>query len=294
MTDTLASARPRSGTKEPSVSAVELLKQAVSGSANPGSIKASAEAPSSARPGRSFRRKFLGVVDARAAVVGGAALGLGLVIGAGGAALLVPRGDIAAATLTQLKADVDAGRAETARIAGEIGRLAGTIAKSGERAAEDAKTTRTDLTQRVTRMEQTLATKIVALTEKQDSADREHSARLSSLGALIEKRAAVQAVATPAPIPQAARPATPEPVQTGSIVETKASADVKPKPATVSTWAVREVYDGIAVLEDRKRRLIEVARGDAIPGIGRAEAIERRGRNWVVVTKDGLITPQDW
>ena len=59
-------------------------------------------------------------------------------------------------------------------------------------------------------------------------------------------------------------------------------------------WAVRDVYDGVAVLEDRRRRLVEVGRGDAVPGIGRVEAIERRGRQWVVVTRQGIITPQAW
>ena len=217
-------------------------------------------------------------------------MSLGLFIGAGSTALLVPRGDMAAATLMHLKTEIAAGRAEAAKIGGEVGRLTGTIVKSGERAGEDAKAVRTDLTQRMARMEQTLATKLVALAERQDAADREHSTRIASLGTLIEKRAATPAVATP----QASKPVAPDPVQTGSLSEPKAAPDAKPKPAAASNWAVRDVYDGVAVLEDRKRRIVEVARGDMIPGLGRAEAIERRGRSWVVVTKDGLITPQDW
>ncbi len=290
MTDIIAAARPPSGSKDAALSAADLLKQAVSGSSNSGSEKA----PSDAKPVSALRRKLLGAVDARAAIVGGAALSLGLVIGAGSAGLIMSGSDMATSTLSQLKADVDAGRAETARISGEIGRLTGTIVKSGERIAEDAKATRTELTQRVTRMEQTLATKLVAFAEKQDVADREQVARLSSLATLIEKRTAPQAIVPPASAPQAAKPALPDPVQTGSIAEAKAAADVKQKPAAIANWAVREVYDGIAVLEDRKRRLVEVARGDLVPGVGRAESIERRGRMWVVVTKDGLITPQDW
>jgi len=31
-----------------------------------------------------------------------------------------------------------------------------------------------------------------------------------------------------------------------------------------------------------------------IPGIGRVEAIERRGREWVVVTARGLIATESW
>ena len=290
MTDIIAAARPQSGTKDAAVSATALLKQAVSGSA----ARESAKPPSDAKPAGTLRRKLFGTVDAHAAIFGGAALSLGLVMGAGSAALLMSGGDMAASTLSQLRSDLDAGRAETARISAEIGRLSGTIVKANERMAEDAKATRTELTQRETRMEQALATKLVAFAEKQDVADREQAARLSALGTLIEKRTAPQAIVPPAPAPQAAKPAIPDPVQTGSIAETKAIADAKPKPMAISNWAVREVYDGIAVLEDRKQRLVEVARGDLIPGVGRAEAIERRGRAWVVVTKDGLITAQDW
>lgn len=290
MTDITNAARPLSGIKDAGVSATALLKQAVSGSAAPGSTQPTSDA----KPAGALRRRLLGAVDARAAIFGGAALSLGLVMGAGTVALLMSRGDMAASTLSQLRSDLDTGRAETTRISAEIGRLSGTIVKSNERMAEDAKATRSELTQRVTRMEQALATKLVAFAEKQDVADREQAARLSSLGTLIEKRTAPQAIVPPAPAPQAAKPVIPDPVQTGSIADTKAAAESKPKPVANSNWAVREVYDGIAVLEDRKRRLVEVARGDMIPGVGRAEAIERRGRAWVVVTKDGLITAQDW
>ena len=62
----------------------------------------------------------------------------------------------------------------------------------------------------------------------------------------------------------------------------------------VETWAVRDVFDGTAILEDRRRRLVEVGPGDSVPGIGRVEGIERRGREWVVVTRQGLITHQAW
>lgn len=288
MTDITTAARPLSGIKDAGVSATALLKQAVSGSAAPGSTKSTSDA----KPAGALRRRLLGAVDARAAIFGGAALSLGLVMGAGTVALLMSRGDMAASTLSQLRSDLDTGRAETTRISAEIGRLSGTIVKSNERMAEDAKATRSELTQRVTRMEQALATKLVAFAEKQDVADREQAARLSSLGTLIEMRTAPQTIVPPAP--QAAKPVIPDPVQTGSIADTKAAVESKPKPVANSNWAVREVYDGIAVLEDRKRRLVEVARGDMIPGVGRAEAIERRGRAWVVVTKDGLITAQDW
>lgn len=74
------------------------------------------------------------------------------------------------------------------------------------------------------------------------------------------------------------------------------SAEVKPdsavKPARtepVDGWVLREVYNGSALVESRNRRLYEVMPGGIIPGVGRVEAIERRGARWVVLTDKGFI-----
>lgn len=289
MTDTVVAAKPPSATPA-GASAEALLKQAVSGSA-----KTQPDAPPVVTAARALRRKTFGFVDARAAAVGGAALSIGLILGAGGTALTIPRDATAPLTLSAIKTDLEAGRSETARIATQIGRLAATVGQSGERAAEDAKAIRAEVSQRIARMEQAIAARLVALTDKQDVSDREQAARIASLGAVIDKRLAVPAAPAPQPVaPQAAKAAPAEPVQTGSLADPKGAVETKPKTAAVTNWAVREVYDGIAVLEDRKRRLVEVARGDMVPGVGRVETIERRGRAWAVVTKDGVITAQDW
>ncbi len=42
-------------------------------------------------------------------------------------------------------------------------------------------------------------------------------------------------------------------------------------------------------MENRQGRLFEVRPGSNLPGIGRIEAIERRGRRWVVITPKGYI-----
>jgi hypothetical protein len=57
----------------------------------------------------------------------------------------------------------------------------------------------------------------------------------------------------------------------------------------VDGWVVREVYDGAALVEGRNRRLYEVVPGGMVPGVGRVESIERRGRSWVVLTDKGVI-----
>jgi len=75
------------------------------------------------------------------------------------------------------------------------------------------------------------------------------------------------AVAAPDPAP-AAKPVSAEPVD---------------------GWVLREVYNGSALVESRSRGLYEVMPGNIIPGVGRVEAIERRGARWVVVTDKGFI-----
>jgi hypothetical protein len=100
-----------------------------------------------------------------------------------------------------------------------------------------------------------------------------------------------------------AKPAAPatDPASTASVAPTPVAAPVPPpapaptpavKPAKnepVDGWVVREVYDGAALVEGRNRRLYEVVPGGVVPGVGRVEAIERRGRSWVVLTDKGVI-----
>jgi hypothetical protein len=99
----------------------------------------------------------------------------------------------------------------------------------------------------------------------------------------IERRAAA---AKPAPAASAAE----TPSQTGSVPRKTAT-----KVTTVEGWVLREVYDGAALVESRNGYLREVVPGSRLPSVGRVEAIERRGRTWVVVTSKGIIgAPQRW
>ncbi|WP_238180496.1 hypothetical protein [Methylobacterium haplocladii] len=171
----------------------------------------------------------------------------------------------------------------------EIERLAkalGTLRESTDAGRAEIRSVAPSLTDRMARLEQGLDKKLAAFAERTASAEREHSLPVALPSAPADKRAATP-VAAVSPVTATATPKA-EPTQTASITDTK------PKSETVEAWALRDVYDGIAMLEDRKRRLLEVAPGDSIPGIGRVEAIERRGRTWVVVTKQGVITPQTW
>ena len=56
----------------------------------------------------------------------------------------------------------------------------------------------------------------------------------------------------------------------------------------ITNWVVRDVYDGIALVES-PRGSIEVAPGEIIPGAGMVKSIERRGAGWIVITSRGLV-----
>jgi hypothetical protein len=95
----------------------------------------------------------------------------------------------------------------------------------------------------------------------------------------------------PKPAPAAA-PATaaPSPISTapleGGVTEIRMAA----KDAPVDGWVLHDVYDGVALIEGRNKRLLEVVQGETVPGVGRVEGIERRGKRWVVITAKGLIS----
>src|SRR3984893_5001364 len=61
-------------------------------------------------------------------------------------------------------------------------------------------------------------------------------------------------------------------------------------PQLIKNWVVRDVHDGIALVES-PRGSIEVAPGEIIPGAGTVKSIERRGGGWIVITSRGLIEP---
>jgi hypothetical protein len=82
---------------------------------------------------------------------------------------------------------------------------------------------------------------------------------------------------------------------TGSVLPTAVAAAPAPAPKpdvarlpTVDGWVLRDVSYGAALIEGR-RGTYEVYAGDAIPGLGRVDAIRRQDGRWVVVTSKGLI-----
>lgn len=292
---------------KPALSPDELLKAVVAGKTNPKPEPVSA--PAAVR----FAMPALAGPEVRRYAIAGTALALGLILGfaarpgAGGA----PSDAVLALSTT-----VDAGRTETARLGADIAQLHQVLADlraATDTARKEAGSRSSALGERLAQLDKNLNTKSAALSERIEQGEREQSGRMTNLAAQLERRASVAASAVKS-----------EPTQTGSLAETRA-ADAKvaeakaidakgsetkgseakgseaksksvaaEKPAVIDGWAVRDVYDGAAILENKRRRIVEVGPGDMLPGIGRVEGVERRGREWVVVTRQGLVTPQPW
>jgi hypothetical protein len=115
--------------------------------------------------------------------------------------------------------------------------------------------------------------KLAALTERFDRIERQMTT--------LQSAAAKPAPAMPAPVEG--------PAQTGSVETKPAEQKPSPRDVAVEGWVLHEVYDGVALIEGRNRRLYEVSQGGNIPGVGPVEAIERRGKRWVVLTPKGFI-----
>jgi hypothetical protein len=83
----------------------------------------------------------------------------------------------------------------------------------------------------------------------------------------------------------AARVAAAPPAATAESANAKAADAAKP----IGDYSLREVQDGVALVQRRGGALYEVGPGDRLPGAGGVLAVEKIGRKWVVVTESGRI-----
>lgn len=224
------------------------------------------------------RRLIAPALNARLVAVGAAGLALGTVLGV----LSAPR-DRSSEALAGMRAEILETRAEIRLLSEATQRSDGGVASLREGLA-DAKAAidRQDAagSERIGNVEKAVALGFADAKARRERDEQELASRLSTVVSAIDRMASLSSSASKA---------KPEPDTTGAIPVAKATA---PNPA--GEWALREVLDGVAVIEDRKRRIIEVSRGDVVPGLGRVEAVERRARTWAVVTKQGDIVPQGW
>jgi hypothetical protein len=96
----------------------------------------------------------------------------------------------------------------------------------------------------------------------------------------VEKRPLVAAPVAAAPAPVA------KPIPAAAAVSNETTGSID-RPKLRGYWLV-DVGDGYAVIDGRDGPQ-QVAPGDIMPGVGRVQRIERRGRDWVVVTSAGVI-----
>ncbi len=196
----------------------------------------------------------------------------------------------------RMEAEIVRSQEILARLTGDLEALKGTVAsfRDVEQTASVTKASdQARLAEKVERLAiavQDPGKKFAAVESRLDRMEGQILANLASLAAK-----------PPAPPPAPAAPAAPAASAPAPAPSEAALRDPAPavKPAKserepgrnepLDGWTLREVYDGAALIESQNRRLYEVMPGGFIPGLGRVEAIERRGRNWVVLTDKGTI-----
>ncbi len=160
--------------------------------------------------------------------------------------------------------------------------------KSGLAAAKsETSVTLAQVTSRIDHMPHPdVAPRLQQLAERLDRMEHQDADRTVT-ASLPPAPAKSSPVAVPPVKPQAAA-RTPEPVADPARKSAPAEADAAKKPAVLVDWVVRDVYDGVAVVES-KRGPMEVVPGVAIPGAGTVKSIDRHGSGWTVTTSKGLI-----
>lgn len=193
---------------------------------------------------------------------------------------------------TGLAAGAQKAQADSLRMAADMQAVKSTLAglkDSVERSKQEAAHRLGQVADRLERgqkADQDVAARLASLSERLEKGEREAAAKLA---AIVERLDRIDPGLKTGSIPG-------QKPQPGAKIEAK----LEPKPeqakasAAIEGWVLREVYDGIALIEGRNKRLVEIAPGEQLPGVGRVESIERRGRSWVVVTTRGIITSQQW
>jgi len=224
------------------------------------------------------RRLISPIMNARIAAAGAAGLALGTVLGV----VSVPR-DRSSEAVAALRAEIVETRGAL-RAVSEAARRSDEALSSLREGFADAKAGmdrgEAARSERLGNVEKALATGFADLQGRRERDEQELGSRLGTIVAAIDRLAS---------LPLSAAKEKADPDTTGAIAEKKA-----PITDPAGEWALREVLDGVAVIEDRKHRIIEVSRGDVVPGLGRVETVERRARSWAVVTKQGVVVPQSW
>jgi hypothetical protein len=197
-------------------------------------------------------------------------------------------------------ADMRQNHDDVVRLTGDVRALKGIVdsLKDGVDRARGESTAQQDrVSEGLARIERSHDTAAAKLDQALDSMDRTQRAGTDAAARLAETTARLETVerqaATIASTTAAVKPtpvaAVEAPLQTGSVPDPKLA-----KQLPLEGWVLHDVQGGIALVESRNGRLHEVAAGQTLPTLGRVEAIERKGRSWVVVTSKGIIGAGRW
>jgi hypothetical protein len=139
------------------------------------------------------------------------------------------------------------------------------LKSSIEANARSANTQFSKISARIDHIDRAYAEPVAKLSKAVEALQRRNGAAPDVTGTVTPPRSA--AVASPPVLPSAT-----------------------PRTQIVDDWTLRGVNRGMAYIQNNRRRgIIEVARGDIVPGLGRIEAIQRKEGRWVVVTARGMI-----
>lgn len=226
----------------------------------------------------------------------GVAAAIALAAGWAGAALIAP-GPAQHAAGHAIAGPADAA-ARLDRLSADMKTLRESVAALSKsvrpRAADDLKPLRdrvAELGESVNRLRADQATRIAALAENADKTSRDAASRLAQIAERldrIDRGAPLTTGSIAAPEPSIPTP-PPRPAAESSK-PVGAAGPVQPQDRkALAGWTLRDIYDGLALIENRRVGLIEVAPGQIVRGLGRIEKIEQRGGRWVVVTQQGVI-----
>ena len=143
------------------------------------------------------------------------------------------------------------------------------------------------LSGKLDRVDQGTAQKLAKIAERLDQLERKPDPMPT--GSIAPQPPLRPAGVGTVPMP-AMQPLAPQPPV--KPAEAAVQPPAAPPKQPIPGYVLRDVYQGTALVQGRGGYR-EVRVGEPIPGAGRVESIERRGRRWVVVTSLGLIPQMD-
>jgi hypothetical protein len=269
----------------------DLFAANVAGEARPAPLItiAPADSPIAGPPRERSRSGRFALLAASLALAGA----IGAMAGTLGATSLawVAPGMTGSAVAARGNAEDEAVRANLAQVTSELAALKAAI----ESANRVSGTQFAKIGTRIDRIERSTAepaAKLAKAIETINRLDRRGAVAAASSAPATTASAAPAATPVPAPTPAVAARAAPD--ITGSIPLPRPKAarpttsDGAPPAAVLRGWRVRDVFDGMALIQGRLG-VIEVVPGDILPGLGEIRAVERQQGHWVVVTSRGVI-----